>query len=48
MKKKLTVKEYVYVASMLFGLFFGAGNLSSPLQWVSLPAAICGAPSWDC
>ena len=30
MKKKLTVKEYVYVASMLFGLFFGAGNLIVP------------------
>ena len=30
MKKKLTVKEYVYVASMLFGLFFGAGNLIFP------------------
>ena len=30
MKKKLTVKEYIYVASMLFGLFFGAGNLIFP------------------
>ncbi len=27
MKQKLTVQEYVVVASMLFGLFFGAGNL---------------------
>ena len=32
MKKKLTVKEYVYVASMLFGLFFGAGNLIFPVH----------------
>lgn len=24
MKRKLTAKEYTYVASMLFGLFFGA------------------------
>ena len=32
MKKKLTVKEYIYVASMLFGLFFGAGNLIFPVS----------------
>lgn len=32
MKKKLTIKEYVYVASMLFGLFFGAGNLIFPVH----------------
>ena len=31
MKKKLTAKEYIYVASMLFGLFFGAGNLIFPV-----------------
>lgn len=31
-KKNLTVKEYVYVASMLFGLFFGAGNLIFPVH----------------
>ena len=30
MKTKLTAKEYVYVASMLFGMFFGAGNLICP------------------
>ena len=43
MKKKLSSKEYIYVASMLFGLFFGAGNLIFPpflglesgSQWVS-------------
>ena len=32
MKKKLSFKEYVYVASMLFGLFFGAGNLIFPIH----------------
>ena len=30
-KKKLGKKEYIYVASMLFGLFFGAGNLIFPV-----------------
>ena len=30
--KKLTVKETVYVASMLFGMFFGAGNLIFPVK----------------
>ena len=32
MKKNLTGKEYVYVASMLFGMFFGAGNLIFPVH----------------
>ncbi len=32
LKKNLTKKEYVYVASMLFGLFFGAGNLIFPVH----------------
>ena len=32
MKHKLTFREYVYVASMLFGLFFGAGNLIFPVH----------------
>ena len=32
MKCKLTAKEYTYVASMLFGLFFGAGNLIFPVH----------------
>ncbi len=32
MKRKLTFKEYVYVASMLFGMFFGAGNLIFPVH----------------
>lgn len=31
-KTKLTPREYVYVASMLFGMFFGAGNLIFPVS----------------
>lgn len=32
MKQNLRPKEYVHVASMLFGLFFGAGNLIFPIH----------------
>lgn len=32
MKQKLTVKETVSIASMLFGMFFGAGNLIFPVS----------------
>lgn len=32
MDHKLSAKEYVLVASMLFGLFFGAGNLIFPVS----------------
>lgn len=32
MKKKLSFREYVTVASMLFGMFFGAGNLIFPVS----------------
>lgn len=31
MKTKLNSREYVTVASMLFGMFFGAGNLIFPV-----------------
>ena len=31
MKRRLTSKEYIYIASMLFGMFFGAGNLIFPV-----------------
>ena len=31
MKKNLTFKELIIVASMLFGMFFGAGNLIFPI-----------------
>lgn len=47
MKKKLSMREYVSVASMLFGLFFGAGNLIFPVYMgqmagSSVVAAILG------
>ncbi|MBO1198885.1 branched-chain amino acid transport system II carrier protein [Staphylococcus simiae] len=32
MKKKLTLKENIFIGSMLFGLFFGAGNLIFPIH----------------
>lgn len=32
MKNKLTTKETIFVASMLFGMFFGAGNLIFPVH----------------
>lgn len=32
MDKKLSLKQYLYVGSMLFGLFFGAGNLIFPVN----------------
>lgn len=31
MQKKLSLKDYTYLASMLFGMFFGAGNLIFPV-----------------
>ena len=31
MNQKLTGKQYALVASMLFGMFFGAGNLIFPI-----------------
>ena len=31
MQKKLSFKDYTYIASMLFGMFFGAGNLIFPV-----------------
>ena len=32
MKHKLTIKENIFIGSMLFGLFFGAGNLIFPIH----------------
>ena len=32
MKQRLTIKEYIVLASMLFGMFFGAGNLIFPVS----------------
>jgi hypothetical protein len=31
-EKKLTWKQLVLVASLIFGMFFGAGNLIFPIQ----------------
>ena len=39
MKKKLTVRETVFVASMLFVMFFGAGNLIFPVSMGQLAGA---------
>ena len=32
MMKRMSRREYIYVASMLFGMFFGAGNLIFPVH----------------
>ena len=32
MDKKLSINEYIILASMLFGMFFGAGNLVFPVS----------------
>lgn len=55
MKRNLTLKENIVVASMLFGLFFGAGNLIFPVsmgQQAGRPdvAAFLGffTPAWAC
>ncbi|MDR1568681.1 MAG: branched-chain amino acid transport system II carrier protein, partial [Streptococcaceae bacterium] len=32
MEKKLLFKDYLFIGSMLFGLFFGAGNLIFPIH----------------
>lgn len=39
MKEKLTKSETVFIASMLFGLFFGAGNLIFPIYMGQLAGA---------
>ncbi|MBQ3853119.1 MAG: branched-chain amino acid transport system II carrier protein, partial [Anaerovibrio sp.] len=31
MNEKLSWKNYLFVASMLFGMFFGAGNIIFPV-----------------
>ena len=37
--KKLTTKEYLLLGSMLFGMFFGAGNLIFPVYMGQLSGA---------
>lgn len=39
MKSKLTKSELIFIASMLFGLFFGAGNLIFPIHMGQLAGA---------
>lgn len=41
-KQKLSFKQYLVVASLLFGLFFGAGNLIFPLHLGQLAGAHWG------
>ena len=52
MNQKLTTRQLALIGSMLFGLFFGAGNLIFPMilgakAGTSLPAALIG-PSAPC
>lgn len=42
MEHKMTAKEYIFLASMLFGMFFGAGNLIFPV----LMGQTAGAQMW--
>ena len=42
MKSKLTLKETIVVASTLFGMFFGAGNLIFPVHL----GQMAGSNSW--
>lgn len=42
MQKKLSFKDYIYIGSMLFGLFFGAGNLIFPV----LMGQMAGSNVW--
>ncbi len=37
--KKLTFKHYLIIGSMLFGMFFGAGNLIFPIHLGQLAGA---------
>lgn len=42
---RLSFKQYLVVASLLFGLFFGAGNLIFPLHLGQLAGANWGPAS---
>ncbi len=46
MKEKLTHAESLTISSMLFGLFFGAGNLIFPATWGKPAEPTSGSPSW--
>ena len=46
---KLTIKEYILLASMLFGMFFGAGNLIFPVfMGQNAGSAVCPAIASFC
>ena len=40
-KKKLTKGNYLFIGSMLFGMFFGAGNLIFPIHLGQLAGSHC-------
>ena len=46
--KKLTLRQLLTVATMLFGLFFGAGNLIFPPPWGRWQGGTCGGHRRDC
>lgn len=43
MSKSLTKRQYLILGSLLFGLFFGAGNLIFPIHLGQLSGANWGA-----
>ncbi len=45
---RLTFSQQFFIATMLFGLFFGAGNLIFPIFWAVRPDAMYGPPSSVC
>ena len=42
LNKKISGKNYVFIASMLFGLFFGAGNLIFPIKMGAMAGSNVG------
>lgn len=46
MEKKLSLSSYLYLGSMLFGLFFGAGNLIFPVHMGQLAGANVSWATW--
>lgn len=43
MKQKLSMRSYIFLSSMLFGMFFGAGNLIFPIHMGQLAGRSFGA-----
>ena len=44
--RKLTIKHYIIIGSMLFGMFFGAGNLIFPIHLGQLAGANWLTAGW--